>query len=105
MQFPNEAGGFEETTFGAVGGASGGDGDGGAAVDGTHECRFATPVDLRALDDAERVDPEVLESESAGDVDGVEKCFGELLFWDCGHQFFEVVFLEREEITGPPAMA
>lgn len=49
----------------------------GAAVDLLHVLGFAVEVAAVALDDAQRVDPEVAPAQGAGDGDGVAKGGGE----------------------------
>lgn len=57
------------------------------------------------LYDAERVDPQILETERAGDVDRVAEGLCKLVLWDRGHKVFESVFLELYEVDRSPAVA
>jgi hypothetical protein len=82
VHFSYEVGGFEETPVSPVSRACSCDVDGRAAVNGTHECRFAAPIYMGELDDAESIDPEILETERVSDVDSIAEGLCEFVFWD-----------------------
>jgi len=63
-------------------GAGGGDCEDGVAVYGCHARGLCSPVFQRVLNDAERVDPEVAEAETAGESYRILESFREVVEGD-----------------------
>jgi len=72
---------WREESAGCSGSATRGNYAVGEAEDGFHEAGFGVEVAGRTLDDADCVDPEVADSESAGDDDGITERGREV--WNC----------------------
>ena len=69
-----------------------------------HLCRLAAPVAVVALDDAERVYPEVLDSKIPSSNDSMLKSFRQLRVWNVVKTLVEVIYGCTERIDAAPAM-
>lgn len=70
-------------------------------VDFAHYGRFLSPVVGRVLNDAEGIDPEVLDAELARDKDGILKRAWESGYVDAGNEMRKRLLLEERNISDP----
>lgn len=94
-----------EDAGGRAGGLGGRDGEEGVLVDGGHLAGLLGPVGGAVLDDAERVDPQVPDLESARNRHGVLEGLWELLHGDVCGPFFQRICRCDERYSTAPAIA
>jgi hypothetical protein len=81
------------------------DGDGSMLVHGAHSCGLQTPVGHRVLQDAQRIDPQVFDTQLAADGYRVLEGWGQIPEQDALPPLGKVTRRRRERLSCTPAVA